>query len=81
MSRQNEPKVGRQHVYKVPYKGSKVTVTLYITKTVNTSVFVIYRPRKFVFAIRLGSMLTHFYLLCPLPTVFCTIVVNDILYI
>jgi hypothetical protein len=66
MSRQNEPKVGGQYVYKVLYEGSKVTVTLYITKAVNTSVFVIYRPRKFVFAIRLGSMLTIIicYVLC-----------------
>ena len=31
MSRQNEAKLGRQHVYKVLYKGSKVTVTLYIS--------------------------------------------------
>ena len=57
MSRQNEPKLGGQYVYKVLYKGSKVTVTLYITKAVNTSVFVIYRRRYYVFAIRLGSIL------------------------
>ena len=31
MSHQNEAKLGRQHVYKVLYKGSKVTVTLYIS--------------------------------------------------
>ena len=29
--RPNEPKLGRQHVYKVPYKGSKVTVIHYIS--------------------------------------------------
>ena len=58
MSHKNEPKLGRQHVYKVLHKENKVTATLFMTKTVNTSVFVIYRRRKFVFAIRLGSIQT-----------------------
>jgi hypothetical protein len=33
MSRKNEANLGRQHVYKVLYKGSKVTVTLSISLT------------------------------------------------
>jgi hypothetical protein len=62
MSRKSEPKLGRQHVYKVLHKENKVTATLYMIKTVNTSVFVIYRRRKFVFAIRFGSMESERYL-------------------
>jgi hypothetical protein len=33
MSRKNEAKLGRQHVYKVLYKGRKVTVALSIPLT------------------------------------------------
>jgi hypothetical protein len=45
MSRQNEPKLGRQHVYKVLYKGSNVTVTLYISLKQSMLLFSLFTDR------------------------------------
>ena len=67
MSRQNEPKLGRKHVYKVLYKGSKVTVTLYISLKQSILLFSVFTDRgNLNFAIRPDSMLTIVicYVLC-----------------
>ena len=80
ISRPNEPILGRYHVHKVIYKGSKVTVTHYISLKQSILLFSLFTDGGNLYLQCDLVQCWQCYLLYPLPTTLCTIVVKDMLY-
>jgi hypothetical protein len=74
MSRQNEPKLGRKHVYKVLYKGSKVTVTLYISLKQSILLFSLFTDGGNLYLQLNLVQFWKFLGLYPLPTALCNVI-------